>query len=273
MKQIHLLGIPFDDKSSFAGGTCFAPTRIREELPCPAYNMYSENLRPVLDPDMLTDDGDITISDYSEFLPALKEHLSADRRYLFLGGDHSITFPVVEALHGLHGPFHILHFDAHCDLYDEYEGDRYSHACPFARIMENDLALSLTQVGIRTMTPHQMEQAEKFGVEVFEMKQIAHFDPNYLEGPLYISFDLDVIDPAFAPGVSHRAPGGLSPRSIIDWLQEIDVPIIGADLVEYNPLRDVDGSTAGVCYKMVKELLDLMWRSPWPKKKGKATSL
>ena len=150
---------------------------------------------------------DLTLTIYEDILPALQENILAEYSYLFLGGDHSITYPIVETLHALHGPFHILHFDAHCDLYDEFEGDRFSHACPFARIMENDLASSLTQVGIRTMTPHQLEQAEKFGVEVYDMKDIAHFDPKSLEGPLYISFDLDVIDPAFAPGIFLIASG------------------------------------------------------------------
>jgi agmatinase len=273
MQQIHILGIPFDGKSSYAGGPRFAPARIREEMQSSAYNAYSENLSPVLGSEMLMDCGDIRVQSYEELLPAIKEKITAKKKHLFLGGDHSITYPVVEALHVLHGPFHILHFDAHCDLYDEFEGDRFSHACPFARIMENNLATSLTQVGIRTMTPHQMEQSEKFGVEVYEMRHVAHFDTRTLEGPLYISIDLDVLDPVLAPGISHREPGGLSLRSIIDWLQEIDVPIIGADIVEYNPLRDVDGITASVCVKVVKELLDALRRSPWPPEGGKVLGL
>ena len=270
MQQIHLLGIPFDGKSSYAGGPRFAPARIREEMQSSAYNVYSENMRPVLDDTILNICDDLVLNNYEDILPALKRNVSADHPYLFLGGDHSITYPIVETLRALHGPFHILHFDAHCDLYEEFEGDRFSHACPFARIMENDLAISLTQVGIRTMTPHQFEQSEKYGVEVYEMKDIAHFDPRSLDGPIYISFDLDVIDPAFAPGISHREPGGLGLRTIIDWLQELDAPVIGADIVEYNPLRDVDGITAGVCYKLVKEILDVLSRAPEAKLRKKS---
>jgi agmatinase len=260
MAQIKLIGIPFDGKSSYAGGPRFAPSRIREELQSTAYNPYSENLRPVLDSELLTQDGDIKVQSYEDILPALTDKLSPKEKYLFFGGDHSITFPIVQALHAIHGPFHILHLDAHGDLYDEFEGDRFSHACPFARIMENDLAISLTQVGVRTMTPHQMDQVEKFGIEVFEMKDLAHFEPSWVKGPLYISIDVDAIDPAYAPGVSHREAGGLTPRTIINWLQEIDAQVIGADIVEYNPLRDVDGITASLCYKLAKELLDLLLR-------------
>lgn len=257
---VNLLGIPFDGKSSFKGGARFAPHRIREEMRSPAYNSYSENRNPVLESNALNDLGDLQITTYEELKPALQDKVNTRSKYLFLGGDHSVTYPIVDVLHQLHGPFHILHFDAHGDLYDEFEGDKFSHACPFARIMERGLASSLTQVGVRTMTPHQFDQAQKFGVEVYEMKDIAHFDPSWIDGPLYISLDLDIIDPAFAPGLSHREPGGVSPRMLIDWLHEIKVPVISADLVEYNPIRDIDDRTATVCYKLVKELLDVMWR-------------
>ena len=257
---IRLLGVPFDGKSSFKGGARFAPHRIREEMKSPAYNVYSENRNPVLSDGLLDDLGDLKVGHFEELLPALNEKLVNGVKYLIIGGDHSITYPIVEAMHAIHGPFHVLHFDAHGDLYDEFEGDRFSHACPFARIMESNLVSSLTQVGIRTLTPDQDEQAQKFGVEVYEMKDVAHFDPSWLEGPLYISLDLDILDPAYAPGLSHREPGGVSPRMLIDWLHQIKVPVIGADLVEYNPIRDIDDRTATVCYKLVKELLDVLGR-------------
>lgn len=263
-RPVKLIGIPFDSKSSYMGGARLAPARIRKELQSSSYNLYAEHRIPVLDPSHLVDAGDIEVSHYDDLLPELRSEIKAEDRYLFLGGDHSITYPVVDALHQVHGKFHILHFDAHGDLYDEFEGDPHSHACPFARIMERDLAATLTQVGVRTMTPHQHEQAERFNVEVYEMHDIAHFDPTWIDGPLYISLDLDVLDPAFAPGLSHREPGGLSPRILIDWLQEIKVPVIGVDIVEYNPLRDIGELTASLTYKLVKELLAVMWKEEEP---------
>ncbi len=183
---INLLGIPFDGKSSFKGGARFAPHRIREEMRSPAYNMYSENRNPVLGSEAFLDLGDLQVSQFEDLQPALVDKVHAHSKYLFLGGDHSITYPIAEAMHRVHGPFHILHFDAHGDLYDEFEGDRFSHACPFARIMERGLASSLTQVGIRTLTPHQFDQAHKYGIEVYEMKDIAHFDPSWVDGPVYM---------------------------------------------------------------------------------------
>ena len=260
---IQLVGIPFDAKSSFASGPAAAPGLIREELFSPAYNPYSESTINVLSAPNFRDAGDVEVPNYESIGPTA-EALLHNGRCLFLGGDHSISFPLVRAAHRAFGPFHILHFDAHGDLYDVLGGDKFSHACPFARIMEAGLALSLTQVGIRTMTTHQQEQAKRFGVRVFEMRAVGTFDPTALEGPLYISLDLDVLDPAFAPGLSHREPGGVSTRQLIAWIQQIRQPIVSVDLVEYNPLRDFSNTTATVCAKLVKELLDAMLRNKLP---------
>jgi hypothetical protein len=100
------------------------------------------------------------------------------------------------------------------------------------------LARRLVQVGIRTMNPAQKAQAERFGVEVIPMRRFSRDLPLELEAPLYISLDLDVLDPAFAPGVSHHEPGGLSVRDVLDVLAGITVPVVGADIVEYNPVQD-----------------------------------
>ena len=173
---------------------------------------------------------------------------------IFLGGDHMVTFPIVTGLAEVHGPLNILHFDAHPDLYDDFEGDPLSHASPFARIMERGLATRLVQVGIRTLNAHCREQAKRFGVEMIEMR---NFTPEAVQvpaAPLYVSIDMDALDPAFAPGVSHHEPGGLSVRDILSVLHRIDAPIVGADIVEYNPTRDINGITAVVAAKFVKEL-------------------
>jgi arginase family enzyme len=120
--------------------------------------------------------------------------------------------------------------------------------------MEEELANRLVQVGIRTLSTHQKEQAGKFGVEVLAMKDF-HIDsiPDFNE-PLYISLDIDAIDPAFAPGVSHHEPGGFSTRQVLQIIQKIEVPIVGADIVEFNPKRDINGVTAMVCAKFLKEI-------------------
>ncbi len=154
---------------------------------------------------------------------------------IFLGGDHMVTFPLVAGLAEIHGPLNILHFDAHPDLYDDFEGDPLSHASPFARIMERGLARRLVQVGIRTLNNHCREQARRFGVEMVEMRNFSPDTVPIPDAPLYVSIDMDALDPAFAPGVSHHEPGGLSVRDILAVLHRIDAPIVGADVVELNP--------------------------------------
>jgi arginase len=171
-----------------------------------------------------------------------------------LGGDHSITYPALRGLRPHHGRLAVLHLDAHPDLYDEFEGDRYSHACPFARIMEEGQADRLVQVGIRTMTGAQREQAQRFGVEVIEMREWKDGGRLTFDEPVYLSLDLDAIEPGLAPGVSHREPGGLSVRQVLSIIQSLEAPLVGADLVEFNPDADPSGLTASVCGKLVKEL-------------------
>jgi agmatinase len=187
--------------------------------------------------------------------------LDRGQRPLVLGGDHSITWPVLRAVRPRHPRLSVLHLDAHPDLYDEFDGDRRSHACPFARAMEEGLADQLVQVGIRAMTGHQADQAARFGVETIDMRAWSTGRRFNLQHPVYISIDLDALDPAFAPGVSHREPGGLSVREVLALIQGISLPIVGADVVEYNPGADIEDLTAGVAAKVVKEVVAAMLRS------------
>jgi arginase len=182
-------------------------------------------------------------------------------KMLTLGGDHSITYPVIKAVSRKFKKLSILHIDAHPDLYDVFDGNKFSHACPFARIMEEGLAQRLVQVGIRTMAKHQREQADRFGVEVIEMKDFDPLRQYHFDGPVYISLDIDAIDPAFAPGVSHHEPGGLTTREVITILQKLNANVVAADIVEFNPTRDPSGITAMLAAKLYKEMLDVLLRS------------
>jgi arginase len=108
------------------------------------------------------------------------------------------------------------------------------------------------------MNGHQREQAARFGVDVVEMRALPAYDRLRIHGPIYVSFDMDVLDPAFAPGISHREPGGMTVREAIAHLHAIEGTIVGADVVEYNPAQDVSGMTATVAAKVVKEILGKM---------------
>lgn len=264
---VKLLGIAWDEHSSFLRGAADAPRAIRSAFFSSATNTWSESGLDTGAASILHDTGDIAPASASDPLAAIEsavgERITDGSRLLVLGGDHSLTFPVLRAVHRQYGPIPVVHFDAHPDLYDILEGDKLSHACPFARIMEEGLAARLIQIGIRGMNGHQREQAQRFGVEVFDMMSLADLPPLVFAGPLYISFDLDALDPAFAPGVSHPEPGGLSTREALRLLQSIRAEaIVGADIVELNSRRDPTGITAMVAAKLLKELTAMMSGCP-----------
>jgi len=255
-----LLGIPFDANSSYLRGAADAPPLIREALRCDSSNSSTES-GVELGPESVLDAGDLELPADGVFTAierAVAELLDKGQAPVCLGGDHSITYPIVRAFGKRIADLTIIHFDAHPDLYEEFDGNRYSHACPFARIMEEGLVKRLIQVGIRTMNAHQKKQAARFGVEVVEMRELPALEKLRLAGPLYVSFDIDVLDPAFAPGISHREPGGMSVREAVSHLHAITGDIVGADLVEYNPKQDVSQLTAMVCAKILKEILGKM---------------
>ena len=261
---IALLGVPYDLASSYARGPAEAPAKIREALACASSNTWSE-LGVDVDA-VLGDAGDVAFATDADPRAAIEAAASAlfvaGSRPLALGGDHSVSLPLVRAARRHHARLTIVHFDAHSDLYDEFEGDRYSHACPFARVMEEGLADRLVQVGIRTATAHLREQSRRFGVEVIEMRHWRDLADVAVEGPLYVSVDIDVLDPAFAPGISHPEPGGCTVRQLVDALHALDAPIAAADVVEYNPRFDVRGLTGMVAAKVVKELAARMHLGP-----------
>lgn len=256
--RVLLCGVPFDEYSSFARGAAEGPARIREELRSEASNTWTELGVDIGAPGVLSDAGDVEfhgVADPWEAIQAATVRvLDTGAVPILLGGDHSITPPILRAFRPRHSRLSILQFDAHPDLYDEYEGNRRSHACPFARVMEEGLADHLVQVGIRAATGHHREQIERFGVEVFEARRIRHDLRLRFDTPIYVSLDMDALDPAYAPGVSHREPGGLSVRQILNILLSLEAPVVGADIVEYNPRRDVANLTATVAAKFVKEI-------------------
>jgi arginase len=256
-----ILGIPFDANSSWLRGPAGAPPIIRVAFNSSSSNSWTETGVDLSPQGTYCDAGDLKFTFDEPFVAIEKkvgELLDKGLRPVCLGGDHSITLPIVRAFGKRIPGLTILHFDAHPDLYDELEGNRLSHACPFARIMEEGAAKRLIQVGIRTLNGHQCEQAKKFGVEMIEMRYLPALERMNVEGPIYISFDMDALDPAFAPGISHREPGGMSTREVLAHIQAITGKIAGADIVEFNPAQDSTQITATVAAKLLKEFLGKM---------------
>jgi agmatinase len=265
MAAIALLGVPWDASSSFERGAAKAPPAIRRALWSPSSNSFNERGDDLAAPGVLEDAGDLELPpDAADARAAIEERvrqlIHEGRKPLTLGGDHSITYPVLRGFRGRAEAPTVLHLDAHGDLYDIFDGDRYSHACPFARVMEEQLASRLIQVGVRTLNAHQRSQASKFRVEVLGADRWRDVIPllGRLRGALYVSLDLDVLEPMLAPGLSHPEPGGLSIRDVLEVLTAIRTPIVGADIVEYNPRHDLRDLTARVAAKFVKELVGVM---------------
>jgi len=257
-----ILGIPLDHNSSFLRGPAQAPPLIRQAFHSDAWNKTTETHVDLGAPGIFEDAGDLLDMDAPDAFARIEESIAkiaeAGKRPVSLGGDHSITAPILRAIGKRIPGITLVHFDAHPDLYADYGGNPHSHASPFARIMEEQLVHRLVQIGIRTLNAHQHEQAEKYDVKLFEIKDLP--DPTHLNlaGPIYVSFDMDALDPAFAPGVSHWEPGGLTTREAISYIHDLPGPIIGADIVEFNPARDATGLTATVAAKILKELLGKM---------------
>jgi arginase len=261
--QAALLGVPWDTHSSFLRGPAQAPRQIRAALHSGAMNLCAESGHDLGDDASWRDLGDLVIPTgddavLSTITAAVAAVLEQGARVLALGGDHAVSFPLLRAYGEAHPGLTVLHIDAHPDLYDELDGDRLSHACPFARALEEGRIARLVQVGIRTLNPHQREQARRFGVEVVEMRDWRPGMDLGLRGPLYLSLDLDALDPAFAPGVSHHEPGGFTTREVLGIIQSLPVLLVGADLVELNTMRDPTGITAALAAKLVKEVLGQM---------------
>ncbi|MEL6189311.1 MAG: agmatinase, partial [Myxococcota bacterium] len=263
-----LVGIPYDATSSYLRGPAEAPAAVRRVLHSGSGNWWTE-LGVSVDPTEghFVDAGDLKIpEDPHEAFVAIRDQMKglADRGPLLaVGGDHFVTYPVLAACAETYEDITLLHVDAHPDLYDELNGQRLSHATPFTRIMEEGYASRLIQFGIRTATRDQREQAARFGVE---MHSAADWDGTVPEvsGNIYLTIDVDGLDPAFAPGVSHHEPGGLTTRQVLGLIHQLigrsGIRLIGADVVEINPRRDHHDMTAALGAKLIKELVPVAGR-------------
>lgn len=264
LARVAILGLPTDINSSYVRGTAQAPRHIREAIFSPSSNLWSETQVDLGAPGVVRDAGDLELheddGDRERIAAGVASILAAGERPLLFGGDHSVTHPVLRAVARQHGPVGVLHFDAHPDLYDVFQGNRHSHACPFARIMEEGLARQLVTVGVRTHNPTQLAQARRFGVTLIDMDAFSPESVPIPDGPLYVTIDLDGLDPAFAPGVAHPEGGGLSVRDVVRVLHRITGRVVGADIVEYLPSADERGRTAVAAAKLAKELVGLMAR-------------
>lgn len=255
-----LLGIPLDRNSSFSQGPSAGPAAIRAALASDHWNRTTE-LGVDLDVADWRDGGDVDWRGpqaLEQVRAAAGDIAEVGDCVLALGGDHSVSAPLMAAAAERCGPLTVLHVDAHPDLYADFQGNPHSHASPFARALEAGSVGRLIQVGVRTINAHQADQAARHSVEVVAMRDWPRGVTSGLDAPLYVSIDVDALDPAHAPGVSHNEPGGLTVREVLRIIHALPVAPVAADVVELNPLRDIAGVTATAAAKIVKELLGRM---------------
>ena len=257
-------GLPCDAQSTFRRGPAEGPSRIRLAYDGRCYNATTE-----LGADLAG-----LVSDAGDWFPGgsweetredyrfrAEELLAGEAVPFFAGGDHAITMPLVEALEVLEEPVHVVQLDAHPDLYPEFDGDRWSHACVGARILEMEHVASLTQIGIRTLNQAQLEVARRHAgrLTILEARDLS-IRPSDLShipdgAPVYLTVDLDAFDPAYAPGVSHPVPGGVSPRQALALIQEAPWRLVGMDAVEVNPSLDQGDRTAVLAARLLHEAM------------------
>ncbi len=269
--QVILLGVPLDLTSSLRMGTREGPQQIREASP--GLEEFSMALRRDLREVAFYDQGDLELSpgDLSGSLKRIgaagAEILGARKRFFALGGEHLITLPLVEVLLAHHPDLILVHFDAHADLADTYAGERLTHATVMRRLAELLGPGRLIQCGIRSATAEELQFATGH-TRILEggPEALTSVRP-LLEGrPVYVSVDIDVMDPAFAPGVSTPEAGGWSSRDIFEALALLDgLRVVGMDLVEVCPPYDPSGVTSFLAAKIVREgLLRFFWPGTRP---------
>ncbi len=200
--------------------------------------------------------GDIEGKSFEDIVSSVEGRISSiyrGQKFLFLGGDHSITYATFRGLRKASGQeFGLVYFDAHPDCYEIYDGNPYSHACTVRRLVEEGYVKDVVMIGIRAATRQQMEFAREKGMKIFSVDEIDEIDSM---GRAYISFDIDVLDPAFAPGSSNPEPGGLSTRELIRLIKKLDLDLIAFDIVEVNPEFDHSGITCFAAAKIIREVL------------------
>ncbi|NCN65472.1 MAG: agmatinase [Candidatus Altiarchaeum hamiconexum] len=256
-----IFGMPFDSTTSFKPGTRLGPRAIRDA----SYNLefYSMALERSIGDIKIFDAGDTrfytnpqhVISEISE---RIRELSKSDKFIVGLGGEHTVSYGIVKALKEIYKDVAVIQFDAHADLRTKYGFEKFSHACVM-NLIGNDIGFeNIYQFGIRSSDEEEQKFAEKtnfFPLHKYDTPQILEIlDELNIDKKVYLTIDIDVLDPAYAPGVGTPEPGGITSNDmfkILDSLKNFD--IVGFDVVEVNPMIDVSGITAMTATKIIRE--------------------
>jgi agmatinase len=274
--DIALVGVPFDGGTTYRAGARLGPRHIRVQSAL--IRPYHPNLRlNPFDHYRIADYGDISVNPLSiedtfrRIEGAIDELLAHRVRPISVGGDHSIALPILRAMAKRYQPLSVIHFDAHSDTWDEYFGSKYSHGTPFRRAIEEGLIdpTRMLQVGLRGQVygEEDFEFARSKGIEflftedIFErgIPWVIERFQRFRGAPCYLTFDIDVVDPAFAPGTGTPQIGGPSSREIVALIRGLrGLQFVGADLVEVSPPYDSAEITSLLAANLLFEFLCLM---------------
>ena len=260
--RLAFIGIPDDSQSSYRWGCSRAPSLIRSAYDGRCFNATTESGVDLTE--SVLDLGDLEPRDTWDssahlYRETVELALNDSKIPFIVGGDHAITVPVVQAFRSLSDPVHVVQIDAHPDLYSDYKGNSHSHACVGARLLEMDHVASLTQLGIRTLNDEQSKQIVRFHdrLRLMFARDLTGTLPSLKhipdDAPVYLTVDMDGFDPAFAPGVSHPVPGGLTSRQVLTLVQNGRWRLVGMDVVEMNPSTDINNLTAVLAGRLLHE--------------------
>lgn len=262
---IVIFGVPLDETTSFRPGTRFGPSAAREASH--ALELYSLRQNRSLDPADHMDAGDLTLP-LGSVKDALKvvrgasrDILQRGKKFMALGGEHLLTLPLVESMHEIHPDLVVVQMDAHADLRQEYTGTRLSHGTVMRRVIDVLGPGRLFQLGIRSADKGELDEARGLTEVHFYsvLEPLLAILPRLAGRPVYLSIDIDVIDPAFAPGTGVPEPGGVTSRELLDSLSALKGQnVVGADLVEVAPAYDSTGQTGLLAAAIVRECLLLL---------------
>lgn len=264
------VGVPFDDGTTYRTGPRFGPSSIRQG------SRLLRKYNPFVDVEPFEqlnacDWGDVnTIPGYIEDTFAIinrdMKNIASKCVPFTAGGDHSIALPILRAMHEIHGKVNLVHLDSHYDFWDNYWGKKYTHGTWLRRAKEENLLNEVIQVGIRASIygKEDIEDSKKLGITYYTTNStksetsaiIKHV--NSLKGKTYVSLDIDVVDPAFAPGTGTPEVGGLSSFEIMDIVRKFDIETVGMEVVEVSPPYDVSELTSMLAANLLYEGMSIL---------------
>ncbi|GAA1406762.1 agmatinase [Glutamicibacter uratoxydans] len=276
--DVAIVGVPFDGGTSFRPGARFGPSHVREasRLLRPGY--HPELQTTAVDTAQFVDAGDLSCTPYDNVLAVQQIQEQAtrlvgkDKTVIAIGGDHTIALPMIRATAAVHGPVALLHFDAHLDTWDTYFGEEITHGTMFRRAFEEGLLVEdrSMHVGIRgpVYDKDDFIRDHEFGFQILRCSDIDTLGvPAVIERikerigdtPVYLSIDIDVLDPAYAPGTGTPEMGGMHSREILQTLRGLSsLNIVGADVVEVAPAYDHADITSLAAATLVFEMMSLL---------------